>query len=32
LETLRRILEEELGARPSDETLGMFGGLLTDDD
>jgi LuxR family maltose regulon positive regulatory protein len=32
LETLRRILEEELGTRPSDETLGMFGGLLADDE
>jgi LuxR family maltose regulon positive regulatory protein len=32
LETLREILEEELGTGPSDETLDMFGGLLTDDE
>lgn len=32
LETLRRILEEELGTGPSDETLDMFGGLLADDE
>jgi LuxR family maltose regulon positive regulatory protein len=31
LGTLRRVLEEELGTGPSEETCEMFGGLLTED-